>query len=71
MFLRQSKEILDAELWALSEALKNAKKLANPKTWSVTIFSALQKAFKAIALPRTSQENWCLRTLVCEKTEEL
>ncbi len=38
---------------------------------SVTIFSDSQKALRAIALPRTCQENWYLRSLVYEKTEEL
>ncbi len=71
IFLGRNKEILDAELWAISEALEIAKKLASPRTRSVTIFSDLQKALGAIALPRTSQENRYLRSLLYEKTEEL
>ena len=57
IFLGRNKEILDAELWAISEALEIAKNIANPRTISVTIFSDSQKALRAIALPRTSQEN--------------
>ena len=71
IFLGRNKEIFDAELWAISEALEIAKKLASPRTRLVTIFSDSQKALRAIALPRTSQENRYLRSLVYKKTEEL
>ena len=67
----RNKAILDAELWGISEALEITKKIANPRTMLVTIFSDSQKALRAIALPRTSQENWYLRILVYEKTEEI
>ena len=70
MFLGKNKEILDAELWAISEALDIALKIANPRT-PITIFSDSQKALRAIALPFTSQENRFLRSLVYQKTEIL
>lgn len=38
IFLRQNKETLDIELWAISEVLKIAKKIANFRTILVTIF---------------------------------
>ncbi len=57
IFLGKNKEILDAELWAISEALGIAEKMpANSKT-PVTIFSDSQRALRAIGLPFTSQEN--------------
>ena len=31
IFMGKNKEILDAELWAISEALDIAKKIANPR----------------------------------------
>ena len=71
IFLGRNKEILDAELWAISEALEIAKKLATPRSMSITIFSDSQNALRAIALPCTSQENRYLRSLVYEKTEKL
>ena len=71
IFLGQNKEILNVEVWAISEALEIAKKLTSPRIWLVTIFSDLQKAFRIIALPCTPQENWYLRSLVYKKTEEL
>ena len=68
--LGKNKEILDAELWAISEALDIAEKIANPRT-PVTILSDSQKALRAIALPFTSQENCFLRSHVYQKMEEL
>ena len=66
----KNKEILDAELWAISEALEIAEKIANPKM-PVTILSDSQKALRAIGLPCTSQENRFLRGHVYQKTEKL
>lgn len=68
VFLGKNKEILDAELWAISQALDNALKIAKPGT-PITILSDSQKALRAIALPVTSQENRFLRSLVYEKAE--
>ena len=70
IFLGKNKEILDAELWAILEALVIAEKMAGPRT-PITIFSDSQKALKAIALPFTSYENRFLRCQVYQKTEEL
>ena len=66
---RENKEILDAELWAILEALVIAEK-ANPRT-PVTILSDSQKALRAVALPFTSRENRFLRSRVYEMTERL
>ncbi len=66
----KNKEVLDVELWAITEALDIAEKLANPKT-PITIFSDSQKALRTIALLFTSQENRFLRGQVYQKTEEL
>ncbi len=71
IFLWRNKEILDAELWAISEALEIAKKVAKPRNTPVTILSDSQKALRAIVLPFTSQENLFLRSFVYQKTEEL
>lgn len=57
IFLGENKEILDAELWAISEALDIEKKIANPRKTPVTILSDSPKALRAIALPFPSQEN--------------
>lgn len=57
MFLGKAKEILDAELWAISEALAIAKKTVNVGNTPITIFCDSQKVLKAIALPPTYQEN--------------
>lgn len=50
MFLGKNKEILDAELWAISEALDIAKKTNNMGNIPMTIFCDSQRALKAIAL---------------------
>lgn len=63
IFLGKNKEILDAELWVIFEALIIAEKMANSRA-SVTIFSDSQKALKAIAPPFTSEENRFLRSQV-------
>lgn len=57
MFLGKNKEILDAELWAISEVLDIAKKTTNMGNMPTTIFCDLQIALKATALPPTYQEN--------------
>lgn len=56
MFLGKYKEILDAELWAILEALDIAKKTTNIGNMPITIFCDLQRALKAIVLPPTYQE---------------
>ena len=67
----KNKEILDAELWAIWEALGIAEKITANFEVSVTIFSDSQRALKAIGLPGTSQENRFLRSQVYQKTEKL
>ena len=69
IFLGKNKEILDAELWAILEALGIAEK-ANPRA-PVIILSDSQKALKAIALPFTSQENRFVRSRIYQKMEKL
>ena len=70
MFLGKNKEILNAELWAILEALVIAGKMANSQI-SVIILSDSQKALRAIVLPFTFQENRYLRSQVYQKTEKL
>ena len=70
ILLGKNKEVLDAELWAISEALDIALKIANPGT-PITVLSDCQRARRAIALPSISQENQFLRSLVYQKTEDL
>lgn len=60
IFLGENKEILDPDLWAISEALDIAEKIANPKM-PVTIWSDSHKALRAIGLLCTSQGNLLLR----------
>lgn len=64
IFLGKNNEILDADLWAILEALDTVKKIANAKNTTVTVLCNSQKALKAIALPFTSQEDRFLRSLV-------
>lgn len=44
MSLGKAKEILDAELWAISEALAIAKKTVNVGNTPITIFCDSQKS---------------------------
>ena len=53
----KNKDILDAELWEISEALDIAKKKASVGNTPIEVFCDSQKALKAIALPLTCQEN--------------
>ena len=71
MFLGKNKEIVDAELWAILEALDIAHKTATVRNIQITIFSDSQKALKAIALPSAYQEYRFLRSLIYQKTEKL
>ena len=69
--MRINKNILDVELWAISEALDVAKKTPTIRNTQITIFCDSQKALKAIAPPYTSQENLFLSGLVYQKSEDL
>lgn len=71
MYLGKNKEILDAELWAISEALSIASTRTKIGNTPITIFCDSQKALSTIALPYTSQGNRFLRNLICQKTREL
>ncbi len=71
VFLGKNKEVLDAELWAVSETLDIAKKRINIVNKLVTIFCDSQKAFKAIVLSLTYQGNRFLQGLIYQKAQEL
>ena len=72
VFLAKNKEILDAELWAILEALGVAKKeTLNGWNTPITIFCDSQKALKTIQHPPIHQENRFLRSLIYQKTGEL
>ncbi len=71
VFLEKNKEIVDAELWAILEALDIAHKTANTRNIPVTIFCGSQKALNAIALPSACQEHRFLRSLIYQRTEKL
>ena len=69
VFLGKNKEILDAELWAILEALGIARKeTLNGRDTPITIFCNSQKALKTIQHPPNHQEN---RFLIYQKTVEL
>lgn len=72
IFLGKNKEILDAELWAILEALGIARKeTINDKDMPITIFCDSQKALKTIQQPPSHQENRVLRSLIYQKAGEL
>ena len=70
-YLGKNKEIVDAELWAISEALDIANKSGIDSDIPVTILCDSQKALNATARPSTCQEYRFLRDLICKRTEEL
>lgn len=71
-FFGGGKEILDADLWEISEALGIARKeTLNARNASITIFCDSQKAPKTIQQPRIHQENRVLRSFIYQKTGEL
>lgn len=71
VFLGENMEVLDAKLWAVSEALDIAKKRINMVNRSATIFCDSQKALKVIAFSPTYQGNRFLQGLICQKAQEL
>lgn len=72
VFLGKSKEILDAELWAILEALGITRnETLNARDMPITIFRNSQKALKAIEPPYIHQGNRVLRNLIYQKTKEL
>ena len=70
-YLGKNKEIVDAGLWAISEALDIANKSGIGSDIPVTIFCDSQKALNTIARPSTCQEYRFLRDLIYKRTEEL
>lgn len=71
-FLGKNKEIIDAELWAISEALDIAVKKPNNTTNApVTIFCDSQEALRAIEHPPSHKRNRFLRGSIYEKTKKL
>ena len=73
VFLGKNKEVLDAELWAISKGFETASKILNNRNMPVTIFCDLQKALKAIQHTDNTHynENWFLRNLTYQKAKEL
>ena len=72
VFLGKNKEILDAELWAISNALDiAAKKTPIAKDIPRKIFCDSQKALRAIKHSPYHKENRFLRGLIYEKAEKL
>ena len=70
-YLGKNQEIVDAELWAILEALDIANKSAIGSDVPVTIFCDSQKALIAIARPSTCQKYRFLRDLIYKRTEDL
>ena len=69
VFLGKNKEVLDAELWAISNALDiAAKKTSNDKGVPITIFCDSQKALRAIENSPYHKETRFLRSLIYEKS---
>ena len=64
VFLGKNKEILDAELWAISIALDVAAKETLDANAPVTIFCDSQKALKVIGNPSSHKENRFLSSVV-------
>ena len=68
-FLCKNKEVLDAELWAISDALDIAAKEI-PNT-SVTIFCDSQEALRVIKRPPLHKQNRLLWGVIYKKTKKL
>lgn len=72
VFLGKNKEILDAELWAISDALDAAiRETSNANSTLITIFSDSQKALKVIQHPFSHKENRFLREQIYHKAGKL
>ena len=72
VFLGKIKEILDAELWGISNALDiTAKETSNAKDVPITIFCDSQKALRAIEHSPYHKENRFLRGLIYGKVKSL
>lgn len=71
-YLGKNKEVLDAELWAISEALTVATKEILNTRIPIAVFCDLQKAFTAIQHAPTSQrESRYIRGLIYDEAREL
>ncbi len=71
-FLGKNKEVLDAELWAISEALVVAtKEIQNSKDAPITVFCDSQKALKAIQHTPSEKENRYVRDLIYNRARQL
>ncbi len=71
VFLGKNKRILDAELWAILEALGIArKKIQNTRNTSMTIFCDSQ-GLQTIQHPCAHKKNQFLKSLIYQKTKKL
>ena len=72
VFLGRNKEVLDAELWAISNALEIAtKETLNTGNTPITIFCDSQKALQAIQRPYFHKENRFLRGQIYHRAKIL
>lgn len=70
-YLGKNKEVLDVELWAISEALILATKETRNTKIPITVFCNSQKAFTAIQHTPLQRKNRYIRSLICNKAREL
>lgn len=72
VFLGKNKEVLDAELWATSDALDTAaKETLNTQNAPITIFCDSQEALRVIEHPPSHKRNRFLRGFIYEKAKRL
>lgn len=68
-FLGKNKEVLDAELWAIADALEMVRKKAvNDHVAPITVFSDLQEALASIRQSISHTGSPYLRDLVYQRT---
>lgn len=70
-YLGKNKEILDAELWAISDALKLALKESRTQMTQVTVRRDSQKALKRLEKPTTSEPGQAIALQIQLRTQEL
>lgn len=71
-FLGKNKDIIDAELWAITIGLETARKLTvNSRPTSVTIFSDSREALTSLGQLSSQARNTYLRSLICQKVSDL
>lgn len=70
-YLGKNREILDAEMWAILDALKLAPRKSPREKTQFTVWTDFQRALKRLEMPSTSEPGQAIATQIQTRAQEL